>query len=111
MKPKLQDLRGELEAAGPRGPGRRYPRELRERITGWADGERRRGRDWHAIADDLGLRRGVLERWCSAPAELVPVVVRHDTSAETVALVAPTGWRIEGLSLLRALEVLGQKAC
>lgn len=41
MKPKLQEVRTALESEGPRGPGRRYSPELRERVTAWADGERR----------------------------------------------------------------------
>ncbi len=111
MRGKLDDLLGELRAAGPRGPGRRYPRALRERMVAWANRERRRGRRWQEIATELGVRSATLTRWCGEPPEFVPVVVQAEVSGEGVALVSPTGWRIEGLSLTKALEVMRSVAC
>lgn len=76
MKPKLQDLKVELEGVGPRGLGRRYPRAL------------------------------VFRRSRSGPGNPAPRRFRR-----VLAVVSPSGWRIEGLSLARALEVIGQMAC
>lgn len=112
MKPKLEELRRELHAAGPRGPGLRYPPALRARLVAWADAERRRGRDWTTIADALGVPALTVRRWCaSAWPEPVPVVVRAEPTADVVSLVAPSGWRIEGLSLANALDLLGRTPC
>ena len=111
MKLKLDDLLAAMEGEGPRGPGRRYSHGLRQQVTAWADGERRRGREWQSIATDLGIDRGTLKRWCTEGPALVPVVVRPTGASEPVTLVAPSGWRIEGLSLAQALDVLGQSAC
>lgn len=112
MKLKLAELRRELDAAGPRGPGRRYPQELRARLVAWADTERRRGRDWASIADALCVPVLTVRRWCAATrAEPVPVVVRAEPTADVVSLVAPSGWRIEGLSLASALDLLGRTSC
>lgn len=112
MKPKLEALRRELDTAGPRGPGRRYPPELRARLVAWADAERRRGRDWGAIAEALGVPVLTVRRWCAPPRpEAVPVVVRGGPTEDLVSLVAPSGWRIEGLSLASALDLLRRTPC
>ncbi len=81
MSRKLYDLVGETQSVGPPGPGRRYPAGLRERMVAWAEGERRRGRRWREVADDLGVPGTKLTRWCEESPKLVPVVVRPDVSA------------------------------
>jgi len=112
MKPKLDELTREVQALGPRGPGRRYPHALRARLMAWADAERRKGQQWVAISDRLGIPCATLQRWCagSEPA-FVPVVVREEPTPDLVSVVAPSGWRLEGLSLSRALELLGRTGC
>jgi len=113
MKPRLQDLLLELMALGPRGVGRRYPPALRSRVAGWVDAEMRRGRDLASLASEVGIGRSTLERWCGSRVHPVPVVVEPEprTRPAEVSLVAPSGWRLEGLTLQEALEVLGRARC
>ena len=103
--------RGELIVAlgkMDRGPGKRYPRGLRDAVVRWVEAERERGRSWAEAADALGLPMTTLFRWCTKE-RAVPVIVRQEEVAQSVAVVTPTGWRIEGLSLEQAAALLGAR--
>jgi hypothetical protein len=100
---ELRDLRRELSALE-RGRGKRYPAALRDRISSWARRELERGRSLRTIAGALALHRETLRSWvadaASSSAALVPVeVVSEHQVARSFAVVSPTGFRIEGLTL------------
>ena len=95
-----------------RGRGRRYPTELRDRIARYVAVRREFGLSWDSLSAELGIPSETMRRWlhsseaADAPA-LVPVEV-VDSAAEprTVAVVSPSGWRLEGLDVAEAVAVL-----
>lgn len=112
---RLPEILAALEALGPRARGHRYPAALRDEIVAWVHQERRRGRAWHELSARLGLRPTTLQRWCGPPPRSPrarPVVVRPEVPKPTrLALVGPAGWRVEGLSLDDARQLLASLAC
>lgn len=114
---ELRDLRRELTTIE-RGRGRYYPPALRARITSWARRRLASGDSVNAVAREVALHPTTLAAWLSASATLskstalvpVEVVVTPDrappTKATPVALVSPSGYRVEGLTLDDALRAL-----
>lgn len=93
-----------------RGRGRRYPAVLRERITAYAKSRRDDGEGWATISDELSVPWETLRRWslgAKRSSAMVPVeVIAPTVVAEGVAVVSPTGWRLEGLDVREAVAVL-----
>ena len=94
-----------------RGRGRRYPVELRARVASWARERRADGASWIALAAELGLGLDTVRRWCAeqkpGTRALVPVTVVADHGYERrVSIVSPAGYRVDGLSLNEAGELL-----
>lgn len=102
----------DLAAAVEGRAGLRYPRELRERLTGYARHGRGQGASWLRLGEELGVPYGTLQRWVGSTERPAGFVTVRSTVAkgEGLALVSPAGWRIEGLSvsdvaaLLRELQ-------
>jgi len=91
-----------------RGPGVYYPEPLRERATRWARQRLATGATIAAVAASLGIGGDTLRRWM-APATttaLVPVEIVDAPRAGEVSVVSPSGFRINGLTLDDAIEVL-----
>lgn len=102
--------------------GRRYTPEERERLMAEVDRLREAGRSLEAACQEVGIADSSYRKWREAaspspamrPVEitaLVPAMPAPQAPAsETLSLVAPGGYRIEGLSvesaalLLRALQ-------
>jgi hypothetical protein len=113
MTSELVRLRREL-ARHDRGPGRRYPAELRAEVTAWAREQLSAGTSVRQVAVDLGARFETIRRWLAgvddgsrAPrARLLPVRVVDDATGRTVSVISPTGFRVEGLSLVEAVAML-----
>lgn len=94
-----------------RGRGRRYPAALRARIASYAAKRRAEGETWASLRDELGVPWETLRRWSidGPRASVVPVEViapSPDRGDEVVAVVSPTGWRLEGLAVRDAVAVL-----
>jgi transposase-like protein len=96
-----------------RGIGRRYPSELKQRIAAYVRTRRSEGANWSAIALEIGGPPAqTLARWCApnddSAGALVPVDVVQVTPvrAAIIAIVSPTGWRLEGLDVEDAVAVL-----
>lgn len=110
---ELRELRRELGGIE-RGAGRRYPDELKARIVAWARRELARGATVNATARAIALHPRTLEAWTeSAPAQasttLIPVEVVASPAANVlVAVVSPSGYRLEGLTLEDAVRVLAR---
>ena len=112
-----RDLRRRVQALGLRTRGARLPAELRGAIIRHARARRQHGDGVRQIALSIGVSPESIRRWTtmSQPAEtraLVPVVVRDrdDVAVGTVAVIAPSGYRVEGLSVASAAELLRQLA-
>jgi transposase len=107
---ELQDLRRRLGTL-PRGSGRRFPAALRERIIAWTVERRARGAWWCELSRELGVPAQTLKRWATRRPDralsLRPVDVIDDVpSTRTVTIVAPSGLRLEGVTIADAITIL-----
>lgn len=104
-------LRRELDRVEGR-QGRCFPPELKVRAARWIAERRAGGAPVAEIAAELGLAEATVLRWSSATKPtrtraLVPVeVVPDPVAAHTVSIVSPSGFRVDGLSLLEAAALL-----
>lgn len=103
-------------AACERGRGKRYPAGVKAEVVRYARGRRGDGASWASVGDELGLSCETLRRWCVADegdreGTLARVEVVADRIAGgAVAIVSPSGYRLEGLdaaSAVAALKALG----
>ncbi len=121
MRTESEALRRQVAALGQRTRGARLPEDLRSEIARYAKGERRRGAGMREIANSIGVSAESIRRWTtarswnakattrSASRALIPVVVHEDRDAggaHGVSLSAPSGYRVEGLSIAEAGELL-----
>ena len=106
-----------LAALGRRGRTTRIPDDVRAMVVRYARQQRRRGVPWRTIASELGLSASAMQRWAKRrerrhlrrAAAIVPVQVREERLEERgLAVVTPSGVRVEGLSLEAAVHVLQQ---
>ncbi len=85
------------------GRGARYPEDLQQEAVVLARTGMLAGKSLGSVASELGVGCATLGRWLKAAREaLRPVEVQREKEpCETypLALVAPSGWRIEGLRL------------
>lgn len=113
-------LKQEVEGLGPRNPSRRFPPELKQRITEWAREELARGLGALAVAQQVGVPWESLSRWLGlrrpkiAATKLRSVrVVGNAPNAMAVGmrgpvLRSPGGFIVEGLDLPALVEALRQ---
>lgn len=99
LEKRLEQVVEDIDAIVERGPGRRYPAHVRERVVAVGRSLRDQGWSWVDLADAFGVTDATLKRWF-ADAEF-----DDDTGFQEVAvtpdgftLVSPSGWRVEGLS-------------
>lgn len=129
----LEVVRGLVAAGRPTAWSRGYPPAVRERVAAYVLARRSRGDQPSRIASDLGISRHSVIAWAkgrpSEPAtpRLVPVVLDvGDTlpdpataeaivpattataSSTPLTLVSPRGFRLEGLTVDAAAELLGR---
>ncbi|MFG0242531.1 MAG: hypothetical protein ACF8R9_07105 [Phycisphaerales bacterium JB054] len=98
-----------------KGRGKRYPVELKAQLVAYATQRRAAGAAFATISEELGLGHETVRRWCtktecgsalsSAPTKFVPVeVVAEERSS--LAIVSPSGFRLEGLDMTEAVAAL-----
>ncbi|HVK87189.1 MAG TPA: hypothetical protein VM513_23875 [Kofleriaceae bacterium] len=110
-KDEIAALRREL-ARHKKGRGKRYPADLKRRVTGYALRQRNVGATYQATAETLGLAFETVRRWCMAEIgsdEHAPMLVPVEVVAEprsTVAIISPSGFRLEGLEPAEAVAAL-----
>ena len=91
----------------------RLPREVRDEVCRYAARRREQGAPWAVVARETGLDVRKLQRWQSRarrvsaapvlrPVEVLPAL--EPVAALTV--VAPSGFRVEGLGLEQAAQLL-----
>jgi hypothetical protein len=91
------------------------PPTLRAAIAAYARDERVAGTSCGAIAERLGVSAESIRRWavtapgCDGRGELVPVQVVAE-AAPTLTVWSPTGYRVDGLSVGEAAELLRRLA-
>ena len=91
----------------------RYPELLREVALRYCDEQQSRGRSLSSLSGDLGVSLPTLIRWrerSARPPILQPVRLmpspRESRSEESLTLVTPEGYRIEGLDPASAAKLL-----
>ncbi len=91
----------------------RVPREVRDEVCRYAGHRRREGAAWAVIARETGLDVPKLQRWNARarPTASVPVlrpveVVQEPEPSQGLALIAPSGVRVEGLGVREAAQLL-----
>lgn len=118
MDHELSELRRALADQGPRGPGRRVPRLLRERVLAATRQRRAGGASVAELAEAVGLSVETLRRWLDSDVEEaraghprpmpVAVIGGAAQSRGALSLVTPSGFRVEGLSVETAAELLAR---
>lgn len=110
MRDKAKAAHAALERLGVRGRTTRIPDDVRRPVLSYVTAARAERVSWREISEELGLSRTVLQRWLRARAEpgrrLRPVRVRVPVPSRSYRLVAPSGHRVEGLSLEDAARLL-----
>ena len=107
---ELRELQAAI-AALPRGPNRRLPTGLRQRITAYVHEQVDGGRSRGVISEELGISIPTVRRLLNEkrPAKMVPVRVTP-AAASSITVRGPSGLVIEGLgmeglvALIRALS-------
>ncbi len=107
----------ERSLGGRPGRGARYGEALRQEAVVLAQASLLAGKSLGAVASELGIGCATLARWLEgARSALRPVEIREGGREEepspssSLVLVAPSGWRLEGLrreDLPELLRVLG----
>jgi hypothetical protein len=112
MNGELRKLRRRVEAVGPRHRGARIPSSLRAAIAAYAGDERAAGASCRGIAERLGVSAESIRRWTvrtpvrDGGSELVPVRVVAEAAAGRLTIWSPAGYRVDGLSIHAAAELL-----
>lgn len=116
--PTAQSL---LRRTRPRCHAEGYPSEVRSSVAELVRRKLGEGISLAAVARELDVNRGTLQRWLdrttdSVAPTFVPVVVQRTAFPEAeqvivptttpIALVSPTGFRLDGLTLEEAIHVL-----
>jgi hypothetical protein len=109
MESEIQRLRATL-ARREGGRGRRFAPELRRQITTVGRGLRAEGRSWFKIGRDIGLPAETVRRLCEAAAGFVAVEVADDARPRNLTVVAPSGYRVEGLDVETVVALLARLA-
>lgn len=104
---EIQKLRTAL-ARRERGRGKRYTPTLKQRIAEAATELRRQGQGWQAIGEFFGIPHETVRRFsgASTTTALVPVEIVDERAGASLTLVSPEGYRIEGLGVGDAAEIL-----
>lgn len=111
---EVEALRREVRKHGKRR-GKRYPAGLKVRLVTHALRRRADGVPLAMIGEELGLAYETVRRWCmdaepgSAPVKSRSAVVPVEVVVErrsSLAVVSPSGFRLEGLDVAEAVAVL-----
>lgn len=106
-----------IAALGPMGPRRRYARELRDRIVRYVEAGVATGAKRDAVAVAAGVPPKTVDRWMRQArpggmrdvvkaVTLAAVSIAAPSSNPGLAVVTPTGIRLEGLDVDAAVHVL-----
>jgi len=116
MTHDVAGLRRRVHALGPRYRGARVPAALRAAIARYARDERASGASCRTIGRRLGVSAESIRRWAfmepvrDGSGALVPVHVVAETAVTALTVWSPTGYRVDGLSVGGAAELLRRLA-
>lgn len=108
MSDEILRLRKVLATMGG-GTGRRYSLAMQMRVRTAATRMRADGAGWQAIGKEMGIPHETVRRFCADKTDggFVPVEVATLASAGMV-LVTPNGFRVEGIAVAEAAELIRQ---
>ena len=109
MENEVRRLRAGL-ARRESGRGRRFAPELRRQISVVGRRLRDEGKSWFRIGREIGLPAETVRRLCEAASGFAPVEVVNDSVARDIVVVAPSGYRVEGLDVETAVALLARLA-
>lgn len=112
MERQIEHLASELDAAGVTSPGQRYPEALRQRSGQLCAALRAHGWTWSELSEVLDVTERTLKRWVATSTTTPPVLRQVDLVEDrgivsALAIVSPSGWRVEGITLDDLAELLG----
>jgi len=109
MSDEILRLRKVLATMGG-GTGRRYSLAMRMRVRTAATRMRADGTGWQAIGKEMGIPHETVRRFCADKKgdDFVPVEVATLASTGMVVLVTPNGFRVEGIAVAEAAELIRQ---
>jgi hypothetical protein len=107
METEVRKLRATL-ARREGGRGRRFAPELRRQIAAVGRRLRDEGQSWFRIGREIGLPGETVRRLCEAAAGFVAVEVVDDAAARALVVVAPNGYRVEGLDVETVVALLAR---
>jgi hypothetical protein len=89
------------------GRGKLYAASTQAQVVAFALGRRAEGASWNQISSEVGIRFETLRRWLERAPTMRTVEIIPDASRGTsVAVVSPSGHRLEGLTLDEAIAAL-----
>jgi hypothetical protein len=106
MEKEIRRLRAIL-ARREGGRGRRFAPKLRRQIAAVGRGLRAEGRSWFKIGREIGLPGETVRRLCEAPG-FVAVEVADGAVTRDLAIVTPSGYRVEGLDVETVVALLAR---
>lgn len=111
MSDRAAEYRARLDELRRQGGGRwRTPPGLRDEIVVWTRRQQAAGQGLGSIALAIGLGESTLSKWLTpgdGTGELRPVRVSADVAVGgRLVVVTPEGYRLEGLSVDQAVDVL-----
>ena len=109
MENEVRKLRATL-AQRKGGRGRPFAPELRRQISTVGRGLREGGQSWFRIGREIGLPGETVRRLCEAAPGFVAVDVVDAAVARDLVVVAPTGYRVEGLDVETVVALLARLA-
>jgi hypothetical protein len=109
MQTEVRKLRAVL-ARREGGRGRRFAPELRRQISVVGRRLRDEGQTWFRIGREIGLPGETVRRLCEAAPGFVAVEVVDKAVVRALVVVAPTGYRVEGLDVETAVALLARLA-
>jgi hypothetical protein len=109
METEIRRLRATL-ARREGGRGKRFAPELRRQIAAVGRRLRDAGQSWFRIGREIGLPGETVRRLCEAAPSFVAVEVVDDVVARDLVVVAPTGYRVEGLDINAVVALLARLA-
>lgn len=111
----IPTARALLASSRPHPSCKGYPADVRDEVTKLARDLLAHGRRPDRIARDLGLHGETLGSWLEGPmapaVSFIPVVLSPEgptSTPGTVTLVSPSGYRLEGLDVDRAIAAFAR---
>ena len=92
------------------GRGRRFAPELRRQISAVGRGLRNEGQSWFRIGREIGLPGETVRRVCETAPGFVAVKVVDEAGSRGLVVVAPSGYRVEGLDVAMVVALLARLA-